>query len=120
MLSNGMFIFPYMLSNGMFIFPYMLSNGMFIFPYMLSNGMFIFPYMLSNGVFYLPIHAFVYELQVEMYLIVTPFVPGANSSMLIGVTSVLNYDSSKKNPVFLREVFLSPGLTTSHSHTPRV
>ena len=27
--------------------------------------------MFSNGVFYLPIHAFVYELQVEMYLIVT-------------------------------------------------
>ena len=25
--------------------------------------------MLSNGMFHLPIHAFVYELQVEMYLI---------------------------------------------------
>ena len=31
--------------------------------------------MLSNGMFYLPIHAFVNELQIEMYLIVTSICP---------------------------------------------
>ena len=49
---------------------------------------FTFPYMLSSGIFYLPIHAFVYELQVEMYLIVTSFVLRANIGPAQGVDNV--------------------------------
>ena len=49
--------------------------------------------MLSNGVFYLPILGvfFVYELQVEMYLIVTSFASeqiSVQHKVLIGDTSV--------------------------------
>ena len=45
--------------------------------------------MLSNGVFYLPIHAFVYELLVEMYLIVTSFVLQASKSLAQGVDKLI-------------------------------
>ena len=45
--------------------------------------------MHSNGMFYLAIHAFVYELQVEMYLIVTSFVLRANISSAQGVGKVI-------------------------------
>ena len=46
--------------------------------------------MLSIGMLSLPTHAFVYELQVEMYPIVTSFVPGAN----ISTDKVLKGDTS--------------------------
>ena len=49
---------------------------------------FSFPYMLSKGVFYLPIHAFVYEVQIKMYLIVTSFVVWADISPAQGVDKV--------------------------------
>ena len=41
--------------------------------------------MLSNGMLSLPTYAFVYELQVEMYPIVTSFVHGANISPAQGI-----------------------------------
>ena len=77
-------------------------------------------HLLSNGIFYFPIDACIYELQVEMYLIVlirpciSPTIVGryAKSTLLLHRNMFFFVDCLPKKKNAFVQGFLSPRLTT--------